>query len=51
MSQSSCKQSLVEIAPTAPAAEAPAGHGADSGGSFDFKVQGTEIEGGASNMR
>jgi formylglycine-generating enzyme required for sulfatase activity len=44
------KQTLVEIAAAAPAAEAPAGMVKIPGGSFDFKVQGVEIEGGASNM-
>ncbi len=44
------KQSLVEIAPTAPVAEAPAGMIKIPGGSFDFRVQGIEIEGGASNL-
>jgi len=44
------KQSLVEIPATAPAAEAPAGMVKIPGGSFDFKVQGVEIEGDASNM-
>jgi len=42
------KQSLVEIPSTAPAAEAPAGMVKIPGGPFDFKVQGAEIEGGAS---
>jgi formylglycine-generating enzyme required for sulfatase activity len=44
------KQSLVEIPPTAPAAEAPAGMVKIPGGQFDFKVRGIEIEGGASNL-
>ncbi len=44
------KQTLVEIPPTAPAAEAPAGMVKIPGGSFNFKVQGTEIEGEASNL-
>ncbi len=44
------KQTLVEIPPTAPAAEAPAGMVKIPGGSFDFKVQGVEIEGEASNL-
>jgi formylglycine-generating enzyme required for sulfatase activity len=39
-------QTLVEIPPTAPAAEAPAGMIRIPGGDFVFKVQGTEIEGG-----
>ncbi|HXR39603.1 MAG TPA: SUMF1/EgtB/PvdO family nonheme iron enzyme [Terracidiphilus sp.] len=39
------KQTMVEIPATAPAAEAPAGMVKIPGGSFDFKVQGTEIEG------
>jgi formylglycine-generating enzyme required for sulfatase activity len=44
------KQTLVEIAPTEHAQEAPQGMVKIPGGSFDFKVQGVEIEGGASNM-
>jgi len=44
------KQSLVEIPATAATAEAPPGMVKISAGSFDFKVQGIEIEGGASNM-
>ncbi len=44
------KQTLVEIPPTAPAAEAPAGMVKIPGGVFEFKVQGIEIEGDASNM-
>jgi len=40
-------QSIVEIAPTKPAAEAPDGMVRIPGGSFVFKVQGTEIEGSA----
>jgi gamma-glutamyl hercynylcysteine S-oxide synthase len=44
------KQTQVEIASTEPAAEAPAGMMKIPGGSFDFKVQGVEIEGDASNM-
>ena len=40
------QQSLVEIAPTQPAAEAPAGMVRIPGGAFVFKVHGTEIEGG-----
>jgi formylglycine-generating enzyme required for sulfatase activity len=43
-------QSMVEIAPTQPAAEAPAGMIRIPGGAFVFKVQGTEVEGEASNM-
>ena len=43
-------QSLVSIEPTKPAAEAPAGMVKIPGGKFVFKVRGTEIEGGASNM-
>ena len=43
------KQAMVEIPPTAPAAETPQGMIRIPGGSFDFKVQGVEIEGGASN--
>jgi formylglycine-generating enzyme required for sulfatase activity len=43
-------QTLVPIAPTAPATEAPDGMIKIPGGSFVFRVQGTEIEGGASNM-
>ena len=37
---------MVDIAPTKPAAEAPAGMVRIPGGTFDFKVQGVEIEGG-----
>jgi formylglycine-generating enzyme required for sulfatase activity len=44
------KQSLVDIPATRPAAEAPAGMVKISGGTFDFKVQGVEIEGDASEM-
>ncbi len=44
------KQTLVEIPPTAPAAEAPAGMVRIPGGSFNFRVQGVEIEGDASNL-
>jgi iron(II)-dependent oxidoreductase len=44
------KQTLVQIPPTAPAAEAPAGMVKIPGGTYDFKVQGIEIEGDASNM-
>jgi formylglycine-generating enzyme required for sulfatase activity len=43
-------QSLVPIEPTKPAAEAPPGMVRIPGGEFVFKVRGTEIEGGASNM-
>jgi formylglycine-generating enzyme required for sulfatase activity len=43
-------QTMVPIAPTQPAAEAPAGMVRIPGGEFDFKVRGTEIEGSASNM-
>ncbi len=39
-------QSIVEIAPTKPTADAPAGMVRIPGGQFVFKVQGTEIEGG-----
>jgi formylglycine-generating enzyme required for sulfatase activity len=39
-------QTMVEIPPTKPAAEAPAGMVRIPGGAFLFKVQGTEIEGG-----
>jgi formylglycine-generating enzyme required for sulfatase activity len=38
-------QSIVEIAPTTPAADAPAGMVKIPGGAFVFKVRGTEIEG------
>ncbi len=44
------QQSIVEIAPTQTAALAPAGMVRIPGGEFTFKVRGTEIEGGASNM-
>jgi formylglycine-generating enzyme required for sulfatase activity len=44
------KQSLVEIPSTAPAAETPAGMVKIPGGSYDFRVQGAEIEGFASDM-
>jgi iron(II)-dependent oxidoreductase len=44
------KQTLVEIPLTAPAAEAPTGMVKIPGGSFNFRVQGVEIEGSASNM-
>jgi gamma-glutamyl hercynylcysteine S-oxide synthase len=40
-------QKMVEIAPTKPASEAPAGMIRIPGGAFVFKVTGTEIEGGA----
>ena len=40
-------QTLVDIAPTRPAASAPEGMVLVPGGAFVFKVQGTEIEGGA----
>jgi formylglycine-generating enzyme required for sulfatase activity len=43
-------QTLVEIPSTTPAAEAPAGMVKIPGGAFEFKVQGIEIEGDASNM-
>jgi formylglycine-generating enzyme required for sulfatase activity len=43
-------QTLVEIPSTAPAAEAPAGMVKIPGGSYDFRVQGAEIEGDASDM-
>jgi len=42
------QQSIVEISPTKPATEAPSGMIAITGGQFLFKVQGIEIEGGAS---
>ena len=42
-------QSIVEIPPTKPSAEAPPGMVRIPGGRFDFKVQGTEIEGSADN--
>jgi len=41
------KQNLVDIPPTTPAAEVPAGMIRIPGGAFVFTVQGTEIEGGA----
>ena len=41
-------QTLVPIASTEPAAETPSGMIRIAGGSFDFKVHGTEIEGGDS---
>jgi gamma-glutamyl hercynylcysteine S-oxide synthase len=40
-------QHIVEIAPTKPAADAPEGMVRIPGGTFDFKVEGVEIEGGA----
>jgi iron(II)-dependent oxidoreductase len=43
------KQHRLETAPTAPAADAPEGMVRIPGGSFVFKVRGTEIEGGASD--
>jgi iron(II)-dependent oxidoreductase len=43
-------QTLVPIAPTTPAATAPDGMIKIPGGNFVFRVQGTEIEGSASNM-
>jgi gamma-glutamyl hercynylcysteine S-oxide synthase len=39
-------QHLVDIAPTKPAADAPDGMVRIPGGTFDFKVEGVEIEGG-----
>ncbi len=42
-------QQIVAIAPTEPAAEAPAGMVRIPGGDFVFKVRGTEIEGGSDN--
>jgi iron(II)-dependent oxidoreductase len=39
-------QQIVAIEPTRPAAEAPAGMIRIPGGAFDFRVSGTEIEGG-----
>jgi formylglycine-generating enzyme required for sulfatase activity len=44
------KQTLVEIPSTQTTVEAPAGMIKIPGGTFDFKVQGVEIEGDASNM-
>jgi formylglycine-generating enzyme required for sulfatase activity len=41
-------QTMVAIPPTSPASEAPAGMVKIPGGSFDFNVVGTEIEGGGS---
>jgi formylglycine-generating enzyme required for sulfatase activity len=43
-------QTLVEIPPTQPATQTPEGMVRIPGGSFVFKVHGTEIEGEASNM-
>jgi len=43
-------QTLVEIPPTQPVTDAPAGMVRIPGVSFNFKVQGVEIEGDASNM-
>jgi formylglycine-generating enzyme required for sulfatase activity len=43
-------QTMVPIPPTRQATEAPAGMVRIPGGEFVFRVQGTEIEGGASNM-
>jgi hypothetical protein len=40
-------QTMVEIPPRAPVGEAPEGMIRIPGGDFDFRVQGTEIEGGA----
>jgi formylglycine-generating enzyme required for sulfatase activity len=44
------RQSIVEIAPTEPESVAPVGMVRIPGGEFIFKVRGTEIEGGASDM-
>ena len=44
------KQSLVEIPATVSVADAPAGMVKVPGGEFDFKVQGVEIEGDATNL-
>jgi len=44
------KQKLVEIPATAPATDAPTGMVKIPGGSFDFKVEGVEIEGDATNL-
>ncbi|MGD1062991.1 MAG: SUMF1/EgtB/PvdO family nonheme iron enzyme [Terracidiphilus sp.] len=41
------EQHIVDIAPTKPAADVPAGMVRIPGGAFDFKVDGVEIEGGA----
>lgn len=41
-------QKMIEITPTAVASDAPEGMVRIPGGEFDFKVRGTEIEGGAS---
>lgn len=43
-------QTLIGIPPARPTAEAPAGMIKIPGSSFDFKVEGIEIEGGASEM-
>jgi gamma-glutamyl hercynylcysteine S-oxide synthase len=43
------KQKMVEIAPTAPVGDAPDGMVKIPGGSFDFRVRGTEIEGDSMN--
>jgi formylglycine-generating enzyme required for sulfatase activity len=43
------KQKMVEIAPTAPVADTPDGMVRIPGGSVDFKVHGTEIEGDSMN--
>ena len=43
-------QTLIDIPPTQPATDAPAGMVKIPGGAYDFKVQGMEIEGGASDM-
>jgi formylglycine-generating enzyme required for sulfatase activity len=43
-------QALVEIPSTQPATDTPAGMIKIPGGDYDFKVQGMEIEGGASDM-
>jgi gamma-glutamyl hercynylcysteine S-oxide synthase len=41
------EQHIVDIAPTKPAADVPAGMVRIPGGAFDFNVEGVEIEGGA----
>ena len=51
MSRRSCSKPSFAIPPTTPAAEAPAGMVRIPGGEFVFKVQGTEIEGGATTWR
>jgi formylglycine-generating enzyme required for sulfatase activity len=43
------QQRIVEIAPTKPATDAPEGMVKIPGGSFAFRVRGTEIEGGSMN--